>query len=63
MATPIDCKAKTADYDAWVDCLNIETAGLVVNPELPDYNPDLPEFVGLALFQRVAARSQACRFG
>ena len=32
MAKPIDCKPKTADFDADIDSHHVETAGLVVNP-------------------------------
>ncbi|MFO1086408.1 MAG: hypothetical protein U1E21_17770 [Reyranellaceae bacterium] len=34
IAKPIDCKPKTADFDADIDSHHVETAGLVVNPEL-----------------------------
>lgn len=34
MAKPIDCKPKTADFDTDIDGHHVETAGLVVNPEL-----------------------------
>lgn len=37
MAKPIDCKPKTADKDVTIDGRTIETAGLVVNPELPGF--------------------------
>lgn len=36
-AKPIDCKPKTADKDVTVDGKTIETAGLVINPELPGF--------------------------
>lgn len=38
MAKPIDCKPKTADFDTDVDGHPVETAGLVVNPELPGFD-------------------------
>jgi hypothetical protein len=37
IAKPIDCKPKTADKDVVIDGRHIETAGLVVNPELPGF--------------------------
>jgi hypothetical protein len=37
MAKPIHCKPKTADFDVQVDGHPVETAGLVVNPELPGF--------------------------
>lgn len=37
MAKPIDCKPKTADFDADTEGHHVETAGLVVNPELPGF--------------------------
>jgi hypothetical protein len=37
MAKPIDCKPKTLDRDVVVNGRTIETAGLVVNPELPGF--------------------------
>lgn len=36
-AKPIDCKPKTADMDITIDGKQIETAGLVINPELPGF--------------------------
>jgi hypothetical protein len=38
MAKPIDCKPKTADFDIDIDGHHVETAGLVVNPELPGFD-------------------------
>ena len=38
MAKPIDCKPKTADFDVSIDGHTVETAGLVVNPELPGFD-------------------------
>ncbi len=37
IAKPIDCKPKTADYDVTIDGRHIETAGLVINPDLPGF--------------------------
>jgi hypothetical protein len=61
MSKPIDCKAKTADYDVLANGRRYETAGLVVNASLPGFIAAFePKRIGKAIeaWQKFAAHYQ-----